>query len=139
MTIKELSQLYWLKKEIAKDQERLEELERLACSPGSPNYDGMPKAPGYSGNKIERYVADILDLRAIIDAKRQQCIHEQLILERYIASIDDSLTRQIFEARFVDCRTWLGVALKVGGGNTEDSVKKICYRYLERTTAEENT
>ena len=100
MTIKELSQLYWLNREIEEDKRRLDELESMTTSPKSPKYDGMPHAPGYS-DTLARCVAEIVDLKAIIAAKQIQCIHERTRLERYISGIPDSLTRQIFALRFI--------------------------------------
>lgn len=131
MTIKELSQLYWLNREIEMDKRRLEELEVVVSSPKVQKLDSMPHAPGY-GDDLARCVAEIVDLKAIIAAKQQQCIYERNRLERYISSIPDSLTRQIFTLRFVSGLPWLQVAFSVGGANTEDSVKKTCYRYLKR-------
>lgn len=129
MTLKELSQLYYLNREIEMDQQRLEELRTKASAPGSPNYDGMPKSPSYE-NRLERYIAEIVDLEAIISAKITQCVHERNRLERYIADIPDSLTRQVFTLRFINGLTWLQVACSIGN-NTEQSVKMICYRYIK--------
>ena len=131
MTVKELSQLYYLNREIEADQQRLDELEVRVSSPKSPNYDGMPHAPGYS-DSLSRMVAEIVDTKAILAAKQLQCIHERNRLERYISSIPDSLTRQIFALRFINGLSWYQVAMHIGGGNTEDSVKKVCYRYLNK-------
>lgn len=130
MTVKELSQLYYLNREIEADQQRLDELEVMVSSPKSPNYDGMPHAPGYS-DSLSRMVAEIVDTKAILAAKQLQCIHERNRLERYISSIPDSLTRQIFALRFINGLSWYQVAMHIGG-NTEDSVKKVCYRYLNK-------
>lgn len=131
MTLKELSQLYYLNREIERDQERLEKLRARASAPGTPNYDGMPKSPGFE-NRLERYIAEIVDLEAIIQAKITQCLHERARLERYIAEIPDSLTRQIFQLRFINGLTWVQIAFSVGGGNTEEGVRKRVYRYLEQ-------
>ncbi len=131
MTLKELSQLYYLNREIERDQERLEKLRARASAPGAPNYDGMPKSPGFE-NRLERYIAEIVDLEAIIQAKITQCLHERARLERYIAEIPDSLTRQIFQLRFINGLTWVQIAFSVGGGNTEEGVRKRVYRYLEQ-------
>ena len=95
MTLKELSQLYYLNREIENDRRRLEELEAKLASPSSPNLSGMPRSTTY-GNKIESSVADIMDFKAIIAAKQQQCIYERSRLMRYISEINDSLTREIF-------------------------------------------
>ena len=131
MTKKELSQLYWLKREIEEDRRRLDELEAIAASPASPRYDGMPHAPG-AGDSLACMAAEIADLKAIISAKRQQCIHERNRLERYISGISDSLTRQIFTYRFVNGLSWHQAAARVGG-NTADSVRMRVNRYLEET------
>lgn len=130
MTIKELSQLFYLKREIDMDTRRLAELEAMATSISSPQFDGMPRSPGY-GDKIARCVADIVDLKAIIAAKQQQCIYERKRLERYIADVPDSLIRQILTLRFVDGLHWYQVAMQIGGGNTEDSVRMACNRFLK--------
>lgn len=128
MTLKELSQLYYLNREIERDTERLEALRARASAPGSPNYDGMPKSPSFE-NRLEHYIAEIVDL----EAKITQCLHERNRLERYIAEIPDSLTRQIFQLRFINGMTWLQIAYSVGGNNTEASVKMTCYRYIKKS------
>ena len=136
MTLKELSQLYYLNREIEMDKERLEALRARASAPGSPNYDGMPKSPSYE-NRIERYIAEIVDLEAIISLKIQQCLHERNRLERYIADIPDSLTRQIFTLRFINGFTWDACAAHIGGMNTGKNLSNICYRYIQRTNKNE--
>lgn len=129
MTTKELSQLYYLNREIEMDERRLNELEMKSTSI-SCNMSGMPSGGGPS-RKIENLVAEIVDLKTIIAAKQLQCIHERNRLERYIAEIPDSLTRQIMTLRFINGLPWSQVAYSIGGGNTEAGVKKNCYRYLK--------
>lgn len=135
MTLKELSQLYWLNREIEADQKRLDELSRLACSPSTPSLSGMPHAPHSNDSKTERLVAEIVDLQAVIAAKQIQCIHERARLERWIGDIPDSQTRQVFTYRFINGLPWQQVAFTIGGGNTEDSVKKRCYRYMKEANS----
>lgn len=130
MTLKELSQLYYLNREIEMDKKRLLELEAQAVS-CSPNLTGMPRSPGVS-DRVGRYAADIVDLKGIIEAKLQQCIYERNRLERYIAEIDDSLLRQIFTYRFINGLPWEQVAACVGGGNNAGNVRMMCYRYLDK-------
>ena len=132
MTLKELSQLYWLNREIAADQKRLDELERLRGSPSSSQLTGMPHAPNRNVSKVERLAAEIIDLQAIVAARRIQCIHERSRIERWINDIPDSLTRQVFTYRFVDGLQWPQVAEHIGEGTTPDRAKKICYRYIDR-------
>ena len=137
MTLKELSQLYYLNREIERDKQRLEDLKTRACSLSGPNLTGMPGGGSFSGSSIDRQIAEIVDLESIISAKIKQCLHERNRLERYIADIPDSLTRQIFTLRFINGLSWLQVAYHIGGYNTEDSVKKICYRFIDRENEKE--
>lgn len=129
MTLRELSQLYYLKKEIEHDQQRLAELRSDLLSPKSPSYDGMPKSPN-PDPAMERRIAQMADLEAMIQTKIDRCVDERQKLERYIAEIPDSLTRQIFTLRFAEGLTWERVA--DGIGSNSDSVKKTCYRYLDK-------
>lgn len=131
MALKELSQLYYLNREIEMDKRRLESLKMKSQSPSSARLDGMPHSTSIE-SRVERYAAEIADLEAIIAAKCEQYIHERNRLERYISDIDDSLTRQIFTFRFVNGLSWTQVAAHIGGSNTEKSVSKACYRYLEK-------
>lgn len=128
MTLKELSQLYYLDREIELDRERLAD---LLC-PRSPDYDGMPRNPNPE-NALERCVAEIVDLEDVIRAKIEQRIYERARLERYISDIPDSLTRQIFTLRFVEGLTWEQVAARTGGNNTAKNCSNICYRYIRQS------
>ena len=62
MTKKELSQLYYLKKEIKEQQRRLAELEAVAIN-CSTKITGLPTGKGIS-DKIGNYAAQIADLKA---------------------------------------------------------------------------
>ena len=130
MTLKELSQLYYLQREIAMDERRLEELE-AKLRPGGMKFSGMPQGAG-AADKVGLYAAEIVDLRDIIAAKRKPGIFEQICLERYISEISDSLMRQIFTYRFINGLSWEQVAEKIGS-NTGDSARKMCYRYLKNS------
>ena len=129
MTLKELSQLYYLNREIETDKKRLEKLKSQAQNPSSPNLTGMPG--GVRDSRVERYVAEIADLEAIISAKIIQCLHERNRLERYISDIPDSLTRQIFTFRFINGLSWDQCAAHIGG-NSWKNLSNICYRYIEK-------
>ena len=137
MTLKELSQLYYLNREIEMDKERLEALRARASAPGSPNYDGMPKSPSYE-NRHERYIAEIVDLEAIISAKITQCQHERNRLERYIADIPDSNLRMIFTLRFINGLSWVQLAFSIGGDCTADGARMACNRYIKKTNEQNN-
>jgi len=131
MNLKEISQLYYLNREIEMDQQRLEELRSKAESPQSPVLTGMPMTAS-AESRLERYVVEMVDLEAIIKAKQDQCLHERNKLERFIGDMDDSLTRQIFTLRCVNGLSWAEIAIEVGGGNTTEGVRQRFYRGLKK-------
>lgn len=53
-------------------------------------------------------------------------------IEAFISRITDSHVRRIINLRIIEKNTWGKIAEKIGGGNTEDSVKKIFYRFMEK-------
>ena len=136
MTTRELSQLYYLRREINEYEKKLEELEgQMGIS--AVSMDGMPHAKGITKSQVEQLAVEIADLKAIIHAKQIERIHETNRLERFIQEIPDSLTRQIFELRFAQCLSWDRVADLCGSENTGESVRMRCYRYLKKDEIEE--
>ena len=127
VTKKELSQLYYLNHEIEQERRRLRELEAAATSV-SPKITGLPHI-----NKISdktAIAAQIADCRAVIEAKLKLSVIEYNRLNRFIASVDDSLMRQILSLRYVDGFSWQRIAF-IGGGNSADSVRMLINRFLE--------
>lgn len=129
MTKKELSQLYYLNREIQRNKDKRERLRSRATSMTSV-ITGMPHAAGI--NDKTSLATEIAYLDGIIDAQIQQTFYEYNRLLIYINNIGDSLTRQVIELRFMNGLSWQQVAASIGGDNTEDCVRKICERYLEK-------
>lgn len=126
MTKKELSQLYYLSKEIKTKEEQLEQLKAIAEST-TAQLTGMPHASG-ANDKIGKTAAEIADIKALIQLKIQEYWHEYNRLMRYINDIDDSLVRQIMTLRYINGMTWNAVADTIG--TNENAVKQIHSRYL---------
>lgn len=129
MTVKDMSQLYYLNREIEHLQRQLEELECLAEGT-TQVITGMPHGSGTS-DKVGRYAVRIADLRSMIDNRKARCWDELHRLNAYIDGVEDSLTRQILTLRYVNGLSWQQVADSVGGANTEGAVKQSAYRYLK--------
>lgn len=106
ITVKELSQLRHLSKEIKQDERSLK------------------------GNNPS--VSTTLEIEKMIERKKQSRMVEYNRLMRYISSVDDSFMRQILTLRYVNGCSWLQVAMRIGGGNTEDSVRMAHKRFLEK-------
>ena len=130
MTVKELSQLYYLNREIERDKARLDELYAQATDT-SQAITGMPRVLGVT-DKVSKYAAEIADLRGIIEANIQRCYYVLNRLNRYISDVDDAHIRMIMSLRFVNGLPWRQVAASMGGNNTEDGVRKAVVRYLEQ-------
>ena len=129
MTKKELSQLYWINREIKKEKERLAELEAAATNTAA-KISGLPHVNGISDKTA--IAAQIADCKAIIEAKINLSVVEYNKLNRYIASIDDSYIRQILRLRYIFGYSWTKVAMCLGGKNTPDGVRKAHNRFLSR-------
>lgn len=112
MTKKELSQLYWLNREIEEQQRRLAELESLATS-STGFITGMPKLKGVT-DKLAKYTAEIADLKNLIDLNIKKCLYELERLNRYIADIEDSQMRMILSLRYINGLTWQQIAFSIG-------------------------
>ena len=128
MTLQELSQLYYLNREIEHEKKRLKELEAAATNTAA-KITGLPHVGGIADKTA--IAAQMAECRVILEARIAQSAVEYNRLMRYINGISDSLTRQIFTLRFVNGRSWNQVALHVGGGNTVAGLRKRVYRYLK--------
>ena len=137
MTLQDLSQLYYLDKEIKRYDQRIDALRAQRTATSAPPFDREPSGkndgPGRE-NKIERLTAEIIDLEDLLRLHREQRVLELQRLERYIAGVDDSQIRQLMELRFCELLTWSETAARMGAGYTEDALKKMLYRYLKRHT-----
>lgn len=53
------------------------------------------------------------------------------MVEEYISSLSDSHIRRIISLRVVEGLSWNKIAIKMGGNNTEDSVRMCYNRFIE--------
>ena len=112
MTKKELSQLYYLKKEIKEQQRRIAELETLAIN-CSTKITGLPTGTGIS-DKIGNYAAQIADLKALLDLNLKKCFYELNRIDRFIQSVEDSQIRIILTLRYIQGLSWQKIAYAIG-------------------------
>ena len=115
MTKKELMQCYYLNREIMHDTEELVNLKILARGD-----DGIVT----DEEEIKRQ-------ERVIVEKIRSCNQLKARIDKFLNSIDDSLTRQIFYYRYVKCMSWKKVSYMTGGYNSEEGVRKIAERYLK--------
>jgi len=130
LTKHELSQLYYLNREIVQLQRRLEELEGLATS-CTQHITGMPMVQGVS-DKVAKYAVEIADLKGILDLNLKRCFYELNRLNRYIQSIDDAQMRMILSLRYINGLGWEQVAASISSCISGESIRKAHERFLTR-------
>ena len=86
--------------------------------------EGFPY-PEYNRKKTLLYAR-----KATLSELEMELLETLNEVEEFIASISDSHIRRIVNLRVIDGLSWNEVARKIGG-NTEDSVKKAFYRFME--------
>lgn len=138
VSLKALSQLYYLTHEIEQLEDRLERL-RAKANPSISNTTGSARGGKDQHSKVEGLSVEIANLEGIIRQRKREAIAERVRLETYISSIPDSLTRMIFSLRFVECLRWDDVAARIGGNTTVGSVKTCCYRHIGKEQAAAET
>ena len=156
MTRDVLDQYYDLKKEIKELRSKIERLEykipklEKQISDIEAGETVMDKVRGGLGG-IQSFTIEGIPVREYHDKQMELNIKRRLLIDRiemlntleleslrmvnevetFINDIQDSHTRRIIRLRIVEGMTWNEVADSIGGGNTEDSVKKTYYRYVQ--------
>lgn len=104
MTIDELSKYHVIKVEIEQLKANLKELDDTTI--GSPKLSGMPQGSGHVGNPVESLVIKKSKLEMILKKKQDKLLDEQLKIENFLETIEDSNVRVIIRARFIDGKNW---------------------------------
>lgn len=69
--------------------------------------------------------------KQILEIMENQLVLRTCEVERFICSIKDSVTRRIINYRVFDGLQWSEIAEKIGGENTEDSVRMVFNRCIK--------
>lgn len=131
----DLEQYQLLKSEVVDLTKRIKKLKDesitqdvVSASNGPPSYSKhsitISGANLSSGRKLKR-------LEMILSDKKAELTKKLIDLETEIQSIDDSLIRQIIRYKYIDGLKFWQVAQKIGGGNTEASVKMALNRFFK--------
>lgn len=129
-----LSQAYYLEQEIEEWKRHLAELNEASKTP----IQDMSKdrvSGGKLPDKTGELAGEIADLERKIRKKVYELQRLKNKIAEYILGIEDSQTRLIFHLRVYDLMTWNAIADRIGGMNSEDTVKKRYYRYLKKNPA----
>ena len=100
MNVKELERVYWMNKHI---QDRMDRLDNLRCAVGNSavRYDGDPVQSSNGQDRLERAIAEIVDLEKEID---EMIDHYAAYKKRVICHIDklpNERSRDVLYNRYI--------------------------------------
>lgn len=131
MTYRELRQISDLRHEIERDMHKLEELRRKAVSSTSVLSDSRTSHAGVS-DKVGNYAARIVDLEAETKRNLERLVKLETQITEFVNGIEDAHIRLLIKLHYIDGLPWYKVALQVGGGNTDQTVRQAVKRYLNK-------
>lgn len=129
MTLKELKSLTGKNGLLNRQDEQIARMEAMLVRRGNIDTSGIPRNPT-PRNSTEELMIEIIAAKE----KRAELAMECERIEQWINSIVDDTVKLIFLRRFVDGMRWNDIAAELGGNNTEYSVKKTCYRYINNSS-----
>lgn len=116
-------------KQIARIEEEGRVIDTVSGGPGGIQHfkiEGFPY-PEYSREKSLLYARK--SILANLEIELLETLNQ---VEKFIASVEDSRMRRIITLRFIDNLSWNKVADRIGGGNTEGSIKMAFQRFMEK-------
>lgn len=89
--------------------------------------DGYTKLTEISAKHLESTISTEIKK---LELRYEKLLHVTNDVMNFIESVEDSHMRLIITYRIIESYSWNQVADAMGGGNTEDSVKKAFYRFM---------
>ena len=136
MTKHELNQLRYLKSEIELLKKQIGNTEirttKDSVKASQTSFPYIEYTAKIEGLDIQEYDRKIKRLQRKLKRRIGELMDAVEEAEEHIQSVDDSLTRQILSLRYVNGLPWEQVAACIGGGNTADSVRMACDRFLAK-------
>lgn len=138
-----LSQYTSLMKERDEVEASIDRLERRIAKLESDGTVIDSVKGGYGGIQrfvIEGFPNDDIEIRRgllRLRKKHLEILDDRILaqineIEEFMHNVQSSPIRMIVRLRYIENLQWEDVANKFGAGYTEDSVKKMFYRYLEK-------
>ena len=129
MTLDELNAHLGLLEDLATTRE-IRESFLIKAQPGAAPLTGMPHGSGVK-DKIGNLAVEIAELDTQIETLEWVIKESEKTILPFIEGIQNITARMALRLRFLRGLSWGEVASIFGKRWSEDSVKKICYRYLE--------
>lgn len=129
MTKQQLEQIYYTARELNMWERELERLKaRSPVNSPQPHNGSSGGMSDPTAQKTERVISledKIQKLKDKLQAERDEAV-------QFVLTIPNSVTRMVVYYRCISLMNWRKVAYEIGGGNTEESVRKIYTRFCEK-------
>lgn len=130
MTAEELSQIYYINKEIKSLQLELAELRQRNFY--KPNIiTDMPRGGGKKDTNLE-YVNDVIELEDLINYSLRKLQHQRKKIDDFLKSVNDDELRLIMRLRAVNNMSWESIGEVIG--KDRRTVSKKFYNYFQKCT-----
>lgn len=116
-------------KQIAKIEKEGSVIDTVTGGSGNNQHfkiEGFP-FPEYNRKKTLLYAR-----KATLASLEMELLETLNQVEEFIAGLEDSRMRRIITLRFIDNLSWNKVADRIGGGNTEGSIKMAFQRFMDK-------
>lgn len=123
-----------LRQKIKKNERQIQQIEQdgRVCDKVKGGEGGIQsfKIEGFPHPQYEHQKTLLYSRRATLASLETRLAEMLNEIEKFIESINDSRMRRIINMRIIDNLSWNQIADKIGGGNTEDSVRKAFSRFI---------
>lgn len=114
--------------EIAKIKEEGEVTDIVKGGMGGIQHFTIHGIPTFLFERKEEMLFKLVEKMEKAEKNKLKALAE---IEDFVESIDDSHIRRIISFRYIDGLSWNDVAMHMGNGYTDDSVRKAMERYLK--------
>jgi len=130
MKKEELKQIYYLNQEIEMWREELNVIKGKSLVKGQ-EITGMPRGSNGPADTVGNLATEVANIEFVIEGKLREIQLQRKKIMDYINEIEDSLMRQIMFYRHISLMSWKVAAKSIGGGNTDDGIRKMHDRFVE--------
>lgn len=122
MTINQLRQYRHIKANILMFEVELDEL--------------ILKTKTFDASGVNPYAVSDTVAQIVLEREKKRdrikiLTEKKTAIENYIAQCDEYYGL-LLRWHYIDGKTWALIALHVGGGNTDEGIKKACHRYVRK-------
>ena len=125
-----------VRQRIEKTEKQIERIEKegAVCDKVMGGEGGLQsfKIEGFPYPEYSRKKTLLYSRKATLTSLEMELLETLNQVEEFIASVDDSRMRRIINLRFIENLSWNKVADRIGGGNTEDSIRMAFNRFMEK-------